>query len=70
MIFIVPVPIRCNTEDNQNSEDNMMKDIQETYDEHCLEKCPACGGKGFYKGLNIIEDPCENCEGKGEVRDA
>ena len=28
-------------------------------------ECRYCTGEGVYRGLKRIEDPCENCRGKG-----
>lgn len=33
-----------------------------------FKKCPGCNGKGKYKGLRTIEDPCSTCEGSGLVK--
>lgn len=46
--------------DNWNSSGN-----GEVYRASFDRECPDCEGRGIYKGLHKVEDPCKTCNGEG-----
>lgn len=47
--------------------DDLRELSRDELQEELWNECPACNGTGTYKGLNEIEDPCENCKGSKQV---